>query len=298
MVSYLINDDKQLRSFFPNVWAQVPGEVSFFDKLLPHIVRAEEWLSANIVSLDLLRENESHEDVGNFDLTSRVYDVCRALVVAWALHSAAPSLDLKLDANGFATVGTSNLVPISAQRMERLMRSLASNVDWCIALLLKSLHLLPGWAESANGTFFAASTVQNMDFCYLVRLPKEEAEPASEMQRCPEFHRFLNIRASAIRVEMDLEVSYLSKELLDALRSRMICRKSLPEDLRIIEVVKQQICRVIEGYCINPVAMCDTVNYIRENKEAFPQWHNSSVATLFANNAFRNRKDSSGYFFY
>ena len=39
------------------------------------------------------------------------------------------------------------------------------------------------------------------------------------------------------------------------------------------------------------------VNFIRQDESAFPEWHQSATAALFAPPIFRNRKQSSGYFF-
>ena len=39
-----INNDAKLRSFIPNVFSSVEGEVSLFDKMKTHLQFAESWL--------------------------------------------------------------------------------------------------------------------------------------------------------------------------------------------------------------------------------------------------------------
>jgi hypothetical protein len=38
-------------------------------------------------------------------------------------------------------------------------------------------------------------------------------------------------------------------------------------------------------------------NFIRDNADSFPEWHNSDTAKLFSPPIFRNKKESPGYFF-
>lgn len=44
-------------------------------------------------------------------------------------------------------------------------------------------------------------------------------------------------------------------------------------------------------------ALFDIVNTIRDNPEAFPQWHSSATAELYATAVFENKKESLGYWF-
>ena len=45
-----INNDAKLRSFIPNVFSSVEGEVSLFDKMKTHLQFAESWLDIKKVA--------------------------------------------------------------------------------------------------------------------------------------------------------------------------------------------------------------------------------------------------------
>lgn len=47
----------------------------------------------------------------------------------------------------------------------------------------------------------------------------------------------------------------------------------------------------------NSRRLVEIVNCIRQNERDFAEWHGSDVARQFAPPVFRNRKQSSGYFF-
>ncbi len=47
----------------------------------------------------------------------------------------------------------------------------------------------------------------------------------------------------------------------------------------------------------NQRKMIDIVNFIRNNPEEFPVWHNSDTAKLFSLPKFVNKKENKGYWF-
>lgn len=296
---FLILDDSQLRSFFPNVWAVPHGErFSFYDKLLPALEAAEQWLSDNVVSVELLREAAGSKEVADGGLSSKIYDVCRQLVVCIAMYNMAPRLDLKLDANGFATVGTNDLVPISSQRMARLMNSLAANADRCIDALLRALHALPGWLDSECGLFYAGSLFQNLDIVSQVPVRDVQAEKETDVTSpTPRFDRYIALRRRAIEVEQEIADNYISVELLDGLRRRLAVRKLYAEDSRVLVTVQESVLMRLAGSCFSDRRLRRLVDFIRDNPERFPEWETSEAAELFLDHGFKNKKDAPGYFF-
>lgn len=280
----LINSDKELRRFFPNVFATTAGEPSFYDKITPHLKAAEDWLDSNIVALALLEQTEA---------PAGILELARALVAAMAMHRAAPSLDLALTANGFVTAGTQTAVPISSQRMDRLMSSLASTVDVSADALLKSLHSLPGWLDSERGRFFAGSLFQSLDIC--IKVPASEKPDPLEVAHG--FNRFLSLRLHAIECEGEIADRYISRELLEALRSRIASRSTRVVDIRVIDTVRTQVVRRLSGYCLDDSALRSLVEYIRTNPKDFPEWVGSDAARIFQSTYFLNEKKSTGYFF-
>jgi hypothetical protein len=68
-------------------------------------------------------------------------------------------------------------------------------------------------------------------------------------------------------------------------------------DETVVSAIKAQIIAVIRGENINMRKMIYIVNFIRDNADSFPEWHNSDTAKLFSPPIFRNKKESPGYFF-
>lgn len=280
----LINDDSTLRRFFPNAWASVAGEKSFFERMEPFLSSAEDWLCINVADSDMILAEGS----------PNILEHARAAVVSLAMHAAAPSLDLALTANGFITAGTQNAVPISTQRMERLRRSLAANADSHINALLKSLHSLPSWQDSAQGEFFAASFFQDLDCITLFNFRGNEE---SEHSAHPAFDMFLSIREKAKEAERIFEMCYLSFSLLCSVRKRLLARKQLAADARIVQVVRDECAHYIRTGFHRDAPMRDLVDFVRTHPVEFPEWQVSPVAKLFDDHAFKNEKKSGGYFF-
>ena len=65
----------------------------------------------------------------------------------------------------------------------------------------------------------------------------------------------------------------------------------------IVERMKPQIVDFIHDKPINHRKMIDIVNFIRNNPEEFPEWHNSDTAKLFSPPKFENKKENKGYWF-
>ena len=65
----------------------------------------------------------------------------------------------------------------------------------------------------------------------------------------------------------------------------------------IVARMKPQIVDFIHDKPINQRKMIDIVNFIRNNPEEFPEWHNSDTAKLFSPPKFENKKENKGYWF-
>lgn len=280
----LVSSDSELRSFFPNVFASAAGEPSFFEKLLPHLEAAEAWISRFLVDLDEFSE-----------LPEPVASPLKRLAVALALHAAAPQLDLALTANGFVTAGTPTAVPISAERMRRLMRSLAFSADSAISAALAHLHSVPEWCESPHGAFFAASLIQDPEAVTVVHAGAPSELP-SELEAHPQFDRFLSMRQKALDLELIIAEEFISPELMAEWRRRKLSRSLRVADIPLVSAVTTQLFTALRGGCLNKRALASIVGDIRNAPEDFPEWHSSETSRLFNNHAFKNEKSAGGYF--
>ena len=276
----LITTDEQLRSHIPNIIASVKGEVPFIERLALFLDLAEDWVKTTFTSESTFNTICGYTDSNNIKI------LCSRLVVADALRRAIPSLDIVLTPNGFGVVNTSNLAPASKPRVDRLIGSMLSHRDDCIAALLPGLVGASKWLASAQADFFGATLF--LDFSLI--------EATGSIQGS-KWERYLELRSQVIDLESSLAEEWLSPELMSALRSENL-RSDLTEKRKeIVRQVKAQVVGYLRSGSFNSRRLADIVNIIRQDESAFKEWHGSDVAKLFAPPAFRNKKNSAGYFF-
>ena len=278
----LITTDELLRSLIPNQLVTVKGETSLFDKLVPFLDLAEAWVKETFTSESTFNTICGYTDGNSIkQLTAR-------LVVADAMRRAIPSLDVVLTANGFATVGTQNLVAASKMRVDRLVGSMLTHRDDCIAALLPELPGASKWLSSAQADFFGGTLFPTMELV--------NQFPVSNSQS-PKWERYLELRPQVIDLEASLAEEWFSPELMSALRYENL-RSDLTQPRKVVAAqIKAQIVGYIKSGSFNSRRLADIVNYIRLNEDDFSEWHQSATAQLFAPPVFRNKKQSHGYFF-
>lgn len=112
----IITTNEQLTALIPNTLISVKGETSLFDKLAPFLALAEDWVRNTFTS------EPTYNTICGYTDSNPIRIATARLVVADAMRRAIPSLDVVLTPNGFATVGTQNLV--AASKMRRQARRL------------------------------------------------------------------------------------------------------------------------------------------------------------------------------
>ena len=276
----LITTDAQLRSHLPNIIASVKGETPFIERLALFLDLAEDWVRTTFTSETTFNTICGYTDSNPLKvLTSR-------LVVADTLRRAIPSLDIVLSPNGFAVVNTSNLAPASKPRVDRLIGSMLSHRDDCIAALLPGLVGASKWLTSSQAQFFGATL-----------FPDLRIVDAVGGATGSKWDRYLELRPQVIDLEASLAEEWLSPELMAALRSETL-RGDLPEKRHeIVRQLKAQVVGYLRGGSFNSRRLADIVNYIRLNESDFKEWYGSKTAELFTPPVFRNRKEAKGYFF-
>jgi len=276
----LITTDAQLRSHLPNIIASVKGETPFIERLALFLDLAEDWVRTTFTSETTFNTICGYTDSNPLKvLTAR-------LVVADALRRAIPSLDIVLSPNGFAVVNTSNLAPASKPRVDRLIGSMLSHRDDCIAALLPGLVGASKWLTSSQADFFGATLFPDLRIVDVVG-----GTTGSK------WDRYLELRSQIIDLEASLAEEWLSPELMSALRSENLRGDLTEKRGEIVRQVKAQVVGYLRGGSFNSRRLADIVNYIRQNAESFEEWHKSETAKLFAPPVFRNERKASGYFF-
>ena len=276
----LITTEAQLRAHIPNIIATVKGETPFIERLAHFLDLAEDWVKTTFTSECTFNTICGYTDSNNIKI------LCSRLVVADALRRAIPSFDIVLTPNGFGVVSTQNLAPASKSRVDRLVGSMLSHRDDCIAALLPELVGASKWLSSSQADFFGATLFPDLGIVDAV------GEATGSM-----WEKYLELRSQVIDLEASLAEEWLSPELMSALRSENLRGDLTPKRREVVRQVKAQVVDYLTAGTFSSRRLADIVNYIRQDEDEFPEWHHSATAELFSPPVFRNKKKSTGYFF-
>lgn len=276
----LITTEEQLCSHIPNIISSVKGETPLLEKLSLFLELAEDWV------INTFTSTSTFNTICGYTNSNNIRILCCHLVIAEALLRAIPSLDIVLTPNGFGIVSTNNITPASKPRIDRLIGSMLSHRDDCIAALLPELVGASKWLTSDRADFFGATLFPDLGICDAVG-----GAPGSRWEK------YLELRSQVIDLEASLAEEWFSPELMSALRSENLCGDLTGKRSEIVKQVKAQVVGYLRSGSFNSRRLADIVNYIRLNPESFSEWHKSETAKLFAPPVFRNEKKASGYFF-
>ncbi len=276
----IINSNEELTALIPNSLITVKGETPLFDKLAPFLDLAEAWVKETFTS------EPTYNTICGYTDSNPIRIATARLVVADAMRRAIPSLDLVLTPNGFATVGTQNLVAASKMRVDRLVGSMLTHRDDCIAALLPELPGASRWLNSKQAAFFGATLFTTL-----------EIVAQSPISNSPKWERYLELRPQIIDLEASLAEEWLSPELMSALRAENLRGDLPPVRHDVVRQIKAQLIAYLHRGMFNSRRLADIVNIIRHRPSDFPEWHRSDTARLFTPPVFRNRKEAPGYFF-
>lgn len=270
----IIGNDSELRKYIPNVLTTVEGESSLYEKMLPYLEVATDWLCRNVIATE-------------YPAFQRVKGtMVQKCIVAEAFRLAVPSLDVVLTPNGFGIVSTDRIAPASKERIERLQSQLELYRDELIINIITQLQLnYPEWTQitiqgkSAFSTFFPTPELAHL--CgYTEHL----------------FDHYQQLQPKVLLIQQRLANEFFSPELIAALledvRSRKYTYQSAYYTLRrnVIDTIRSLILEELNGHPVHPQAYYDLVNTIRNNPTVFPEWQSTATATLFEPNVFKNKK--------
>lgn len=276
----IISTNEQLTALIPNTLISVKGETPLFDKLAPFLALAEDWVRNTFTS------EPTYNTICGYTDSNPIRMATARLVVADAMRRAIPSLDVVLTPNGFATVGTQNLVAASKMRVDRLVGSMLTHRDDCIAALLPELPVASKWLNSKQAAFFGATLFPDLSLI--------DALPPAQGSR---WERWLSLRPQVLDLEASLAEEWYSPELMAVLRRRNLAHTLADSDRRAVADIQAHILGYLRTGSFNSRRLADTLTYIRSRPDHFPEWHNSATAQLFSPPIFQNKKKSPGYFF-
>ena len=281
----LIPDNATLLRYVPNTLKTVQGETPLFDKIRFHIQQSEQWLADTFTSNDTLAR------IASYTSSNSLLHHCRMATAAHAMLLAIPQLDLILTPNGFGIVSNQNIAPASKERVERLLLSLEKLRDDALQIILSMLPTAHHWTASHQYEYFAATMFPCLDTIHHLGFSDHI------------WQHYQEVHAQLLTIEQRLETEYFSKPLMDTLRTANILNKW--EDTIFPDWYRRLFQRIfaIEFSILRtgeyPMpSIIDMVNYIRTSpSNVFHEWKTSDTAKLFESHGYKNKKESSGYFF-
>lgn len=280
----IITTNETLTALIPNVVTTVEGEKPLIDKIDPWLTAAEDWVMETFTGHD---EMEAIAD----DPASTVWEHMAMLTVTEALRRAIPSLDVVLTPNGFGVVSNTNVAPASKDRIERLVNQMAAQRDHFINMLLNDLCRSTAWTESQQYAWFASSLIQFPKVCV--------GAVYDRIREGQQWDQFLQLRERAITIEDAIAEKWISYDVMTQLRTEMLAiGNPNTEVFQVARKVRACVYNELRGNPRNHWDLDRIVNYIRIHPDLFPAWEGSDTAKLYNNPpVFKNKKNSSGYFF-
>lgn len=282
---------------------QLAGQASLFEKMLPFLDDAQQWLFLNIVPEDLLRSLPPDSQI--------VKSAC--MVIAYrAWWFAIPAVDVVVSANGVGVVETQTLRPASAAKISAMIASARKMYSSSLNTLISFLEQNDGWLNSGVANFFKSSFLRFSD-CYALA----PCSPLSQDKDSDIFEIFRDLVSRAQFLESVIEQQWISSQLAAELRKEKFLSERGESRGPVISLIRQAvinsfICRPHDksGVDFSALSASDTplfssraltqlemaVDIIRQSPDDFPTWHSSDVAKAFDVKSFGNSKSSSAYF--
>lgn len=287
----IITTDGQLRRLIPHVFTTVEGEPTLLEKLTPFLETSEEWVKQYFVPdelFELIAGSSASAETAAEDVTITALRLpLEKIIVSHAYMTAIPSLDLVLTPNGFGIVSNQNVAPASKERVERLTASLEAERDRNLEQLLLRMPTVEGWEISQQGKYFASTMFPFLSLCRRLAIREHI------------WDEYQHLHDRLIKIENVLAETYFSQEQMQVFRNKVMdqMRTCHPLEEQIIRSLQSLEMMLVSDMQCHPQSFYDLVNIIREHEEVFPLWHASATAQLYSPAVYRNKKESSGYWF-
>ena len=276
-MSTLITTEQEMLAYMPNTFTTVEGENNLYEKCTVFLDQAEVLLEEMMVSPALLKTEEY--------ITALPYG--KWFVVLHALYLALPFLDLVLTANGFGIVNSSDVVPASKDRVDRLSDMLLKQRDNTLCALERELLPIVGWQESRQFKELTQTMYGELRNLYALSGNKETD--------LIDFYR--KTKPALISLEKRLTDHCFGQEVMDSLRKSAmlgwidndnlrvsVARALVAEETRIFNDPKHR------------ANMASLIDIIRKNPESFPEWATSDFGKYYENPVYyENKKEKGGY---
>lgn len=277
-----------------------------FEDIATFILEGEEWLKTEIYGEAVYDLIEGKEDSGVKILQDR-------FVALKAYETAIPFLDLIQTQSGFGVIASANLLPASAERVERLIQSVSvrmyNTLDTLIDTLRMDEELREKWTEHPRfeyltellfwtgrelkqygGDFEQVEVSGGVKLSYksatsVKEHAKRKATPWLDLQR---LHSVLKGYQDTVIAD------YLSKEYVNEIVSKM--RENTPTPfLQDLKSVLGLLLQKEDLAAASILSRC--VNYMDMNLEDFPIYALSQTYKMKTIERYENKQEDATFFF-
>ncbi len=267
--------DELLNSVLPNSIITVDEEIPLSERIKPYVNDSIRWIEALVV--------------GDVQLPPELEEIATRAVILRAVIHAVPALDLVVTPTGFGVVSSSNLVPASKERIERLISSLSASLRDIVLLLQEKCVYCEDWRNSARGRWYCSTFLPFL----------ADVSPTKD-----DIHEVYKIaRGLAEKIESMLAEKYIGFELMNSLRS-CFCDGTYDMSVPVISALRTGIRRYVSLHIKKDPYRCpddhevwhlaeSILIHIKQDPVFFSVWKRSMRTDV---EPFKNTR-KGGYFF-
>lgn len=278
MIMIIIQNSEQFRAVVPS---SVSADDDTFTGLSDFFDTAEQWLSDTFSGQPLLEAVASESD-------TKIRRIFQRIIIAKAMITGSPSMDLVMTPNGFAVTSNQNLAPASKERVERLIDSLKQTSD----LALEQAFILICSNENYFSLFRSGSTFEMLTRSLIW---------APSFLRAYAGYAFASwgtlsdlrpvIDDCERRISCFISPEYYS-ELIEYRRSRT----KDPDNENALQFIYQIVGASLKKIPDYPYIEL-LLNLLNRNPKKYPTYINSDTYKLKIFDRYENKKEDSAYFF-
>lgn len=305
--------DSHLQQIIPFTFARGRDESTLAQRIQSYITEGTRFLLSDIIPAEAFAAAEQEQEdhyVGGLISQFRI------IIAAHALWSAVPALDITLTATGFAVGSGDTLAPASSHRVSALRDSILLTrdiaIETAVSILINTDVSDPDQKKISDIAALWRISDQSRKFTSSVLSMRAVSTAVKGTLSYDTFIRHID---SVIGIQLQVALGYISVPTMYRLLKWQTFPSSLhgtPDThnlihfMRILPPIRTYILKSLQ-FSIGLITdiqilhseehfLLDTVEYIRTNHRAFPEWFFSPTSKLFERPPFRNTKKSGGYF--
>ena len=123
-----------------------------------------------------------------------------------------------------------------------------------------------------------------------------------------QWQKYQELRPAVIEVEQYISDHFIGAEQMDAFRKEQIAPSSTSAVLKaVIRSLRADVIQRVKHMQADtshtasivspPTTLIHIVDTIRNNPDLFPEWHSSTMKSLFSPPLYENRKEDNGFLF-